>query len=103
MFVLTSVEPLFSGEGAVPEDTLKKAVVDHFKMVHLPGVPEHKLEISFNPEDGGDILIKQIDPHAASGYLVFQDETAYNDWLNAQLYEPSQEDMAEAAQRGAGS
>lgn len=100
MIALKSVEPLFKDNVAAPKDTLRQVVVDDFKLNHLAGVPDQKLEISFNPDDGGDILIKLIDPHAASGYLVFQDETAYNDWLNTQLYEPSQDEIAEAASRG---
>lgn len=100
MITLTSVEPLFKDESAAPGDTLKQIVLEDFKLNNLTGVPDQKLEISFNPDDGGDILIKRIDPHAASGYLVFQDETAYNDWLNKQLYEPSQDEIEEAASRG---
>jgi hypothetical protein len=79
---------------------LQQAVVEDFKLNTLVGIPDQKLEISFNPEDGGDILIKVIDPHAASGYLVFQDEEAYKNWLNANLYEPSQDEIQEGAERG---
>lgn len=100
MFTLESVTPLFEDEAPVPEETLKQAVVEDFKGKNMVGVWDRKLEISFNPEDGGDILIKLIDPHAATGYLVFQDESAYNDWLNKQLYEPSQDEIQEAASRG---
>lgn len=92
---ITSLEPLFEDEAPIPKDSLKEAVVDDFKL--KAGVPDDKLEISFNPEDGSDIIIKLIDPHAASGYLVFQGEAAYNDWLNQQLYEPSQDEIQEAA------
>lgn len=100
MFTLLSVEPLFKDESAAPEATLKQVAVEDFKLNNLAGVPTQNMEISFNPEDGGDILIKVIDPHAASGYLVFQDETTYNDWLGKQLYEPSQDEIQEAASRG---
>jgi hypothetical protein len=100
MAFLESVEPLFKDESAVPKDTLKQMVTEDFKLNQLAGIPDGKLEISFNPEDGGDILIKVIDPHAASGYLVFQDESAYNDWLGKQLYEPTQDEIEEAASRG---
>ena len=100
MITLTSVQPLFEEESSIPKDALKQAVVEDFKLSELSGVPDSKLEISFNPEEGGDIIIKLIDPHAASGYLVFQDEEAYNDWLSKELYEPSQDEIEEAASRG---
>lgn len=100
MITLTSMAPLFDDESAVPEGTLKEAVIADFKLNQLAGTPDEKLEISFNAGDGGDILIKLIDPNAAQGYLVFQDETAYNDWLNRQLYEPTQDEIEEAASRG---
>jgi hypothetical protein len=99
---LTSVDPLFREESAVPKDTLVQVVLEDFKINHLAGVSDQKLEISFNTDEGDDILIKLIDPHAASGYLVFQDEEAYNNWLGVQLYEPSQDEIGEAASRGAG-
>lgn len=100
MFALQSVDSLFDDTAGVPKDTLKESVVEDFKLNNLAGIPDQKLEISFNPEDGGDILIKVIDPHAATGYLVFQDEKAYNDWLNVNLYEPSQDEIQEAVRRG---
>jgi hypothetical protein len=100
MLVLQSVESLFEDHAPTPKDTLKQVVLDDFKLNNLTGTPDQKLEISFNPDEGGDILIKVIDPHAASGYLVFQDEPAYSDWLNKQLYEPSQDEIEEAASRG---
>jgi hypothetical protein len=96
------VQPLFEDQSPVPEGTLQQAVIDDFKLNNLAGVPEQKIQISFNTEEGGDILIKVIDPHAASGYLVFQDESAYKHWLNVQLYEPSQDEIQEAARNGTG-
>lgn len=102
MITLTDVKSLFEEDSPVPEGTLKQTVVDDFKMKELIGIPDSKLEISFNPDDGSDIIIKLIDPHAASGYLVFQDENAYNDWLGKQLYEPSQDEIEEASSHGAG-
>lgn len=103
MELLTSLQPLFDDQAPVPKDTLKKQVVEDFKLKELAGIPDQSLEISFNPDDGSDIIIKSIDPHAASGYLVFQGEKEYNDWLGAQLHEPSQDEIMEAASRGAGS
>ena len=103
MAILTALTPLFDDESPVPKDTLKQDVADDFKIKELAGVMDNKLEISFNPEEGSDIIIKLIDPHAASGYLVFQDEAAYTDWLNKELYEPSQDEIEEAATRGTGS
>lgn len=97
---LISVEPLFAEEAPVPKDTFKQQALDDFKSGNLAGVPDQKLEINFNPEDGSDIIVKLIDPHAAAGYLVFQDESAYSNWLSAQLYEPSQDEIMEAAQHG---
>jgi hypothetical protein len=93
MIKLQSVGALFEDSAAVPEDTLKQAVIDDFKLNNLAGIQDGKIQISFNPDEGGDILIKVIDPHAATGYLVFQDEKTYNDWLQAQLYEPSKDEV----------
>lgn len=100
MTTLTSVEPLFKEEAPVPKETLRAQVVEDFKFRNLIGIPDQKIEISYNPDDGDDILLKVIDPHAASGYLVFQDQDAYKSWLDAQLYEPSQDEIQEAAKRG---
>jgi hypothetical protein len=100
MITLERVEPLFEDTSAIPQDTLKQVVLEDFRMNNLAGVPDNKLEISFNPEEGGDILVKLIDPHAATGYLVFQGEQAYRDWLNRELYEPSQDEIQEAARHG---
>lgn len=102
MAFLESVEPLFKEEAPVPKDTLRGAVLEDFKLRELAGVPDQKLEISFNPDEGGDIIIKLIDPHAASGYLVFQDEAAYRNWLDSELYQPSQDEIEEASSRGSG-
>lgn len=100
MITLTSIEPLFAETASIPKDTIKKQVVQDFRHKNLVGVLDNKLEIRFDPEEGGDILIKVIDQHAATGYLVFQDENTYRDWLNAQLYEPTQGEIAEAANHG---
>jgi hypothetical protein len=97
---LTSVKPLFDDDVAIPKTTLVQEALEDFKLNNLTGIQEQKMEISFNPDGGGDILIKVIDPHAATGYLVFQDEEGYKSWLNAQLYEPSQDEIQEAASRG---
>jgi len=103
VITLQSIEPLFSEESPIPKDTLKAEIIEDFKLKELTGIPDQNLEISFNPDEGSDIIIKLIDPHAASGYLVFQDEAAYNDWVSRQLYEPSQGEIEEAANRGTGS
>ena len=95
-----SVEPLFREDAPVPRDTMKQQVLEDFKMTALAGIPDQKLEISYNPDDGSDIIVKLIDPHAASGYLVLKDQSAYRDWLDAQLYEPSQDEVQEAINRG---
>jgi hypothetical protein len=97
VITLTSVEPLFREDAPVPKDTMKKQVLEDFKLHNLIGVADQKLQINFNPDDGSDIIVKLIDPHAASGYLVFQDEKAYKDWLDVQLFDPSQDEIEEAA------
>lgn len=97
---LTPVEDLFKPEAPIPKGTLKAQVIEHLKSAEFIGVSEDRLQISFNPPDGDDIILKVVDPHAATGHLVFQGEDQYNDWLSDSLYEPSQDEIEEAARRG---
>jgi len=94
---LFNLEELHKDEAPIPKDSLKQDVVDDFKFKELAGKGEASIKITLNPEDGSDILIKVIDPHAAAGYLVFQDDASYKDWLSQQLYEPSQDEIEEAS------
>jgi hypothetical protein len=103
MFSLTRVQDLFRKDAPIPRDALKMNVVEDVKLRVFTGLPQDKLEISFNSPDGDDIILKVVDPQAAAGYLVFQDEQEYNGWLQQELFQPSQDEVEEAASRGSGS
>ena len=89
----TPIEELFSPEGPVPPGLLKEAVIRDFKDKALIGVPDAELRISFSPPEGDDILIRRIDPENALGYSVYASEEEYFDHLQAELYEPTEEDI----------
>lgn len=91
-----SIEPLsnlFEPDSPVPKELMKEAVVKDFKETALIGVPEANLRITFSPSEGDDILIHRIDPENALGYSVYASENDYFNHLQAELYEPSEEDV----------
>lgn len=49
------------------------------------------------------IMLPTVDAKESLGYQVFQNHDDYQSWLRASLYEPSEEEMTEAMQRGSGS
>lgn len=83
---------LFSSAPITLED-VKPAVLAHFKDAVLTGIPEVQMDISFSPSDGGDILVRKIDPEKALGYSVYNDPQHYYQNLSASLYEPSEEEI----------
>ena len=90
---LTRLQNLFEPDVAVPKDLLKEAVVKDFKNKELIGVPDTTLRITFSSPEGSDILIQKLDPENALGYSVYTDEEDYFNHLQAELYEPTEEDI----------
>lgn len=87
------LQDLFERDAAIPSELIKEAVVSDFKDKELIGVPDVQLRISFSPQDGDDILIRRLDPENALGYSVYTDEEDYFNHLQAELYEPTEEDV----------
>jgi len=85
---LSSVEELFSDTSPFPAEMIRDQVVEDLKMTDLAGANPSQLKISFDADQGSDILIRRIDPKQAQGYLVFQDERDYTSWLSAALAGP---------------
>jgi hypothetical protein len=100
MIALTSLESLFKEPQDTPAEALKHTIIADVKLRVFTGMPESAIDISDDPANPTDMIVKLIDPQAAAGYLVFQGESEYDDWLKAQLYEPSQAEIQEAGQRG---
>ena len=101
---LLSFEPLeglFDPLRTNPVDELKKIVAQDAQLKYgLKGFPE---QIKLDVASESDIISKQVDPHSAMGYLVFKDEDEYNSWMQAQLFEPTQDQVMEALSDGSGS
>jgi hypothetical protein len=89
----TPIESLFREEGPVPPRLMKDSIVQDFKDKELIGVPDAELRISFPLQDGDDILIHRIDPENALGYSVYASEEDYFNHLQAELYEPTDEEI----------
>lgn len=88
------LEALFGDSPAYAKELLKTHVLADFKDKELIGIPEDRLRIHFNPENGDDILIHKIDPENALGYSVYPNEKDYFDRLSASLYEPSEGEIS---------
>lgn len=102
MITLESVTPLFDQTTPFSKADFVPPVLSHMKRGVLAGVSDSDLEVS-GQEDGSDgIMVKRVDPHAATGYLAFQSVEDYNGWLTASLIEPTQDEVEEAANRGNG-
>lgn len=93
MISLSSMSDLFRDDSSIPKDALKHDILKDLKTKELVGISDDKLNISFQGDEGDDILIRVVDPRAAVGYLVHQDETEYNDWMASNLKDPSDEDI----------
>lgn len=100
---LQSTKPLFDEETPYTKEDFVPAVLAHIKNTRFPGVPEESLEITSQEGDPGAMIVKRVDPFAATGYLAFQSEREYSDWLQSSLYEPTQDEIGEALNRGNGS
>lgn len=101
---LLSFEPLdhlFDPLKTSPIEDLKKQVAQDAQLKFgLKGFPA---QIQLDVASEGDIITKQVDPHSAMGYLVFKDEKEYTSWMQAQLFEPTQDQIMGALGDGSGS
>lgn len=78
-------QELFEPEQTVPKDLIVKHVYDDFKGKFLIGVPEIKLEVTFQGDESSDILVKKIDPEKALGYSTFSSESDYFERFGSEL------------------
>jgi hypothetical protein len=99
---LQSTRALFEEETPYTKADFLPSVIARLRQTKFPGVPESSLEITSQEGDPDAIIVKRVDPFAATGYLAFQSEQEYGDWLSASLYEPTQDEVEEAMNRGNG-
>ena len=90
---MISLQKLFDPEQVIDGSLFKE---DAMAKVMESGRP---IEIVEERPDG--FTYKVIDQHASQGYNVFKSKDEYNQWLQASLYEPSQDEM-EGALNGDG-
>jgi hypothetical protein len=101
MITLQSVEPLFRETAPVPKELLKTTVIDDFKRNFLTGTLDSQIEVDDSQYDeSGGIMVTVISPEAAAGYLAFDDQENYEDWLRQSLYVPTQDEIQEALPSG---
>lgn len=92
------VQALFKPESALPQrDETLRTVFEDFKTKDLAGVPETSLEVTFQPDDESDILIRKVDPEKAQGYQTYRGEEDYFAQQHADLYVP---ELIEGRTRG---
>ena len=102
MNVLLGFEPmadLFDEFSAIPMDQLKQKIVDDIRMTRLAGVPDYRLQIELEPQDGSDILIRQIDPEKALGTQTYGSVDDYYDSMEATLHLPSESEILAGLRR----
>lgn len=103
MIALESTQPLFDATAPFTREMFVSPVVQHMRKTVLAGVPESHVEVTSQEGSPSDIIVKKVDPYAATGYRAFQSVQDYNSWLQASLYEPTQDEIEEALNRGNGS
>jgi len=79
------LQELFDPEGPVPKELLTGQVYEDFRKKYMIGVPDGKIEVTFQPNESSDILIKKIDPEKALGYSTFTSDSDYFDRLDQEL------------------
>ena len=89
-----SLQELFSTDSAVPKNLMKGPILADFRLKELVGIPENHLQITFQPVDGGDILVRQVDPENAQGYRTYENESDYFNQLKLDLFTPTDSDFA---------
>lgn len=102
MITLSSTRPLFDETTPFSKEDFVPPILEHMKKTVLGGVMDSDIEATSQDEDSSVIMVKTVDPFASTGYLAFQSAQEYDGWLKAALYEPTQDEIEEALNRGDG-
>lgn len=84
---------LFEEDSPAPKGSMKQNIIEHLRLSRIAGVPEYRVNIDLEPDDGSDIIVRVVDLENALGYRVYKGEEDYFNQLSADLHVPQESDF----------